>query len=90
MCCLTPTSVECLYVKGGPFDILKLKEIASNFSLFLIRFAIFRGMLDVEMKDGTRAGIGLKAKQKKKSQSLMKKGSYGKVECLVWRQLNLC
>ena len=90
MCCLTPTSGECLYVTGGPFGILKLKEIASNFSLFLIRFAIFRRMLDVEMKDGTRAGIGLKAKQKKKSQSLMKKGSCGKVECLVWRQLNLC
>ena len=90
MCCLTPISVECLYVTGGLFDILKLKEIASNFSLFLIRFAIFRRMLDVEMKDGTRAGIGLKAKQKKKSQPLMKKGSCGKVEYLVWRQLNLC
>ena len=44
----------------------------------------------MEMKDGTRAGIGLKAKQKKKSQPLMKKGSCGKVEYLVWRQLNLC
>ena len=36
-----------------------LKEIASNFSLFLIRFAIFRRILDAEMKAGTRAGVGL-------------------------------
>ena len=49
-----------------PFDILKLKEIASNFSLFVIRFVIFRRILDADMKDGTRAGIGLKAKQKEK------------------------
>ena len=41
------------------FDILKLKEIESNFSLFLIRFAIFRRILDAEMKAGTRAGVGL-------------------------------
>ena len=40
-----------------------LKEIASNFSLFLIRFAIFRRILDAEMKDGTRAGVGVKAKK---------------------------
>ena len=32
-------------------------------SLFLIRFAIFRRILDAEMKDGTRAGVGLKAKK---------------------------
>ena len=42
----------------GPSDILKLKEIASNFSVFLVRFAIFRRILDAEMKDGTRAGVG--------------------------------
>ena len=55
------------YWRGGPFDILKLKEITSNFSLFLISFAIFRQILmDAEMKDGTRAGVGLKAKQKEK------------------------
>ena len=42
----------------GPFNILKLKEIASSFSLFLIGFAIFRRILDAEMKDGTRAGVG--------------------------------
>ena len=30
--------VNWRYWRGGPFDILKLKEIASNFSLFLIRF----------------------------------------------------
>ena len=40
-----------------------LKEIASNFSLFLIRFAIFRRILDAEMKEGTRAGVGLKTKK---------------------------
>ena len=28
--------VNWCYWRGGPFDILKLKEIASNFSLFLI------------------------------------------------------
>ena len=50
----------------GPSDILKLKEIASNVSLFLVRFAIFRRILDAEMKDGTRAGVGLKAKRKEK------------------------
>ena len=32
-------------------------------SLFLIRFAIFRRILDAEMKDGTRAGVCLKAKK---------------------------
>ena len=52
------------YWRGVPFDILKLKEIALNFSLFVIRFAIFRRILDTDMKDGTRAGIGLKAKEK--------------------------
>ena len=51
------------YWRGGPFDILKLKQIASNFSLFLIRFAILRQIWDTEMKDGTRAGVGLKAKK---------------------------
>ena len=30
------------------------------------RFAIFRRILDAEMRDGTRAGVGLKAKQKDK------------------------
>ena len=40
-----------------------LQKIASNFSLFLIRFVIFRRILDAEMKDGTRAGVGLKAKK---------------------------
>ena len=54
------------YWRGEPFEVLKLKEIASNLSLFLIRFAIFRRILDAEMKDGTRVGIGLKAKQKEK------------------------
>ena len=58
--------VNWRYWRGGPFDILKRKEIAWNFSLFLIRFAIFRRILDAEMKDGTRAGVGLKAKQKEK------------------------
>ena len=57
--------VNWRYWRVGPFDILKLKEIASNFSLFVIRFAIFRRILDAEMKDGTRAGR-LKAKQKEK------------------------
>ena len=47
-------------------DILKLKEIAAKFSLFVIRFAILRRILDADMKDGTRTGIGLKAKQKEK------------------------
>ena len=50
----------------GLFDIFKLKEIALSFFLFLIRFAIFRRILDAEMRDGTRAGVGLKAKQKDK------------------------
>ena len=54
------------YWRGGPFDMLKLKEIALNFSLFLIRFTICRRILDAEMKDGTRAGVGLKVKQKEK------------------------
>ena len=54
------------YWRGGPFDILKLKEIALNFSLFLIRFAIFRRILDAEMKGWTRTGVGLKVKQKEK------------------------
>ena len=58
--------VNWCYWRGVPFDILKLKEIASNFSLFVIRFAIFRRILDADMKDGTRAGIDLKAKQKEK------------------------
>ena len=54
------------YWRRGPFDILKLKENASNFSLSLNRFALFRRILDAEMKDGTRAGVGLKVKQKEK------------------------
>ena len=54
------------YWRGGPFDILKLKEIALNFSLFLIRFAIFRRILDAEMKGWTRTGVDLKVKQKEK------------------------
>ena len=58
--------VNWRYWRGEPFEVLKLKEIASNFSLFLIRFAIFRRILDAEMKDGTRVGVGLKAKQKEK------------------------
>ena len=58
--------VNWRYWRGGPFDILKLKEIALNFSLFRIRFAIFRWILDPEMKNGTRAGVGLKVKQKEK------------------------
>ena len=57
---------ELALLERGPFDILKLKEIASNFSFFLIRSAIFRRILNAEMKDGTRAGVGLKAKQKEK------------------------
>ena len=57
---------ELALLERGPFDILKLEEIAWNFSLFLITFAIFRRILDAEMKDGTRAGVGLKAKQKEK------------------------
>ena len=77
-------------LQGGRLIFKNLRKLHQTFPLFLIRFAIFRRMLDVEMKDGTRAGIGLKAKQKKKSQPLMKKGSCGKVEYLVWRQLNLC
>ena len=40
-------------LERGAFDILKLKEIALNFSLFLIRFAIFRRILDAEMKGWT-------------------------------------
>ena len=58
--------VNWRYWRGGPFNILKLKEIALNFSLFLIRFAIFRRILDAQMKDGTRAADGLKVKQKEK------------------------
>ena len=50
----------------GLFDIFKLKEIAPNFSLSLIRFAIFRRIWEAEMKDGTRVGVGLKAKRKEK------------------------
>ena len=57
---------ELALLERGPFDILKLEEIAWNFSLFLITFAIFRRILDAEMKDGTRAGVGLKSKQKEK------------------------
>ena len=34
--------VNWCYWRGVPFDILKLKEIAANFSLLVIRFAIFR------------------------------------------------
>ena len=51
------------FCRARPFDILKLKEIASNFSLFLIRFSICRRILDAEMKDGTRAGVGLRVKK---------------------------
>ena len=50
--------VNWRYWRGGPFDFLKLKELASNFSLFLIGFATFRWILNAEMKDGTRAGVG--------------------------------
>ena len=57
---------ESALSERGPLDILKPKEIASNLSLFLFRFAIFKRILDAEMKDGTRASIGLKAKQKEK------------------------
>ena len=49
--------VNWQYWRGGPFDILKLKEIASNFSLFLIRFAIFRRILDTEMKMGLELAL---------------------------------
>ena len=58
--------VNWRYWRVGMFDIFKLKEIALSFFLFLIRFAIFRRILDAEMRDGTRAGVGLKAKQKDK------------------------
>ena len=57
---------ELALLERGLFDILKLKEIASNFSLFFIRFAILRRILGAEMRDGTRAGVGLKARQKEK------------------------
>ena len=53
---------ELALLDRGPSDILKLKEIASNFSLFPIRFAIFRRILDSEMNDGTQAGVGLYCK----------------------------
>ena len=43
--------VNWCYWRGGPFDISKLKQIASNFSLFLIRFAILRRIWDTEMKN---------------------------------------
>ena len=56
--------VNWRYWRGGPFDILKLKEIASIFSLFFIRFSIFRRILDAEMKDGTRAAVRLKRRKK--------------------------
>ena len=56
---------ELALLRGGPFDISKLKEIVSNFSLFLIRLAIVRQILDAEMKDETPAGVGLKANFKK-------------------------
>lgn len=55
---------ELALLERGLFDILKLKEIASNLPLFFIRFAFLRRILDAEMKDGTRAGVGLKARQK--------------------------
>ena len=54
---------ELTLLERGAFDILKLKEIVSIFSLFLIRFAIVRQILDAEMKDETPAGVGLKAKK---------------------------
>ena len=56
--------VNWRYWRGAPFDVLKLKEIASNFSLFLIRFAFLRRILDAVMKDETRARVGSNAKQK--------------------------
>ena len=73
------------YWRGEPFEVLKLKEIASNFSLFLIRFAIFRRILDAEMKDGTRVGVGLKAKQKEKEPVSLHAGkSVCNLKCLSW------
>ena len=49
--------VDWRYWRGGLFDILKLKEIASNFSLFLIRFAIFRRILDAEWRMGLELAL---------------------------------
>ena len=57
---------ELALLERGLFDILKLKEIAFNFSLFFIKFAILRRILGAEMRDGTRAGVCLKARQKEK------------------------
>ena len=59
--------VNWRYWRGEPFEVLKLKEIASNFSLFLFRFAIFRRILDAEMKDGTRVGVGFSETKRKRA-----------------------
>ena len=47
-------------------DRLIFQNLHRTFLFFLIRSAIFRRILNAEMKDGTRAGVGLKAKQKEK------------------------
>ena len=62
--------------------------MASKFSLFRIRFAIFRRILDAETKDGTRVGVGLKAKQKEKESVTDEEES--QVEYLEWRPVSLC
>ena len=36
VCCLTPTSVECLYVAGGPFDILNFRKLHQTFLFSLL------------------------------------------------------
>ena len=70
--------VNWRYWRGVPFDILKLKEIASNFSLFVIRFANFRWILDADMKDGHELALVWKRNKKKKSQSVCN------LKCLSW------
>ena len=62
--------------------------MASKFSLFRIGFAIFRRILDAETKDGTRVGVGLKAKQKEKESVTDKEER--QVEYLEWRPVSLC
>ena len=71
-------------IEFNPLVSSDKREIASNFPLFLIRFVIFRQILDAEMKDGSWHWF--ESKTKRKSQTLMKKkGSGSKVEYLEWR-----
>ena len=64
--------------------LFRQKGNCIELSSFLIRFVIFRQILDTEMKDGSWHWF--ESKTKRKSQTLMKKkGSISKVEYLEWR-----